>query len=104
MGCDECNMTYEGEFTTPRLTRMPIEHLKLAEAFLLCGGNLKDLSKQAGVSYPTLRKQINAMIEQLSMLRAEDNNTIETILEDIEKGNIQAEHGLRLIKEINGEL
>lgn len=96
-------MTYEGVFTMPRLMRLSPNHLKLAESFLFCGGNLKELSEQLGMSYPTLRKQIDALIEELSRLRAEDNNTIETILENIEKGSMKAELGLRLIKEINGE-
>lgn len=103
MKCGECGVTYAGEFSMPRFMRMSPEHLKLAEAFLLCGGNLKELSEQVGISYPTLRKHINAMIEELSTLRDEDNNAIETILESIEQGGMKAEHGLRLIKEINGE-
>jgi hypothetical protein len=96
-------MTYEGTFALPRLMRLSSDHLKLAEAFLLCGGNIKELSAQIGTSYPTLRKQIDAMIEELSKLRTEDNDAIETILENIEKGNLKAAHGLRLIKELNGE-
>jgi hypothetical protein len=103
MKCEECNMTYEGAFTMPRLMRLSPHNLKLAESFLLSGGNLKGLSEQVGISYPTLRKQIDAMIEELSTLRAEDNNTIENILKAIENGDMKAEHGLRLIKELNGE-
>jgi hypothetical protein len=103
MRCDECDMTYEGSFAMPRLMRLSPEHLKLAEAFLICGGNLKELSEQVGISYPTLRKQINAMIEEIENLRTEDNRTVEAILEAIEKGSMKAEHGLRLIKEMNGE-
>lgn len=103
MRCEECHMSYEGTFAMPRLMRLSPEHLKLAEAFLICGGNLKELSEQLGISYPTLRKQINAMIEEIENLRTEDNHTIESILEAIEKGSMKAEHGLRLIKEMNGE-
>lgn len=103
MGCEECDMTYEGEFAMPRLMRLSPQHLKLAEEFLLCGGNLKGLSEQVGVSYPTLRKQIDSMIEELSKFCTEDNNAIEAILDAIERGSMKAERGMRLIKEINGE-
>jgi hypothetical protein len=96
-------MIYEGEFTMPRLMRLSPQHSKLAEEFLLCGGNLKELSGQVGVSYPTLRKQVDAMIEELAKLRTEDNDAIEKILDAIETGSMKAEYGMRLIKEINGE-
>jgi hypothetical protein len=77
--------------------------MKLAEAFLLCGGNLKALAEELDLSYPTLRKHIDAMMESLSRLKAEDEQAINTILADIEAGKRNAEEGLRLIREMNGE-
>jgi hypothetical protein len=77
--------------------------MKLAEAFLLCGGNLKALAEELDLSYPTLRKHIDAMMEALSRLKAEDEQTINTILAEIESGKRNAEEGLRLIREMNGE-
>lgn len=87
----------------PRLMRLSSENLKLAEAFLLCGGNLKELSQQLDLSYPTLRKLVDAMIKELVSLRQQDQQTITSILDDIDKGKLKSEQGLRLIREINGE-
>lgn len=88
----------------PRLARLDNELRVLAEEFLLSGGNLKDLAAAKGVSYPTLRKQVDKMIEQIKTLKAEDEKKIEDIISDIEQGKRTGEEGLRLIKEINGEL
>lgn len=88
----------------PRLARLDHDLRLLAEEFLLCGGNLKDLATAKGVSYPTLRKQVDKMIEQLKELKTEDEKKIEAIIGDIESGKRSGEEGLRLIKEINGEL
>lgn len=101
--CNECGVSYEGVFHFPRLMRLSTEHQKLAEAFLLAGGNLKQLSESFGLSYPTVRKQLDAMIQELVTLRAQDQQTIESILDDIEKGQMKSEQGLRLIREVNGE-
>ncbi|WP_438971034.1 DUF2089 family protein [Methylophaga sp.] len=94
---------YAGEFNFPRLMRLSPESLKLAEAFLLCGGNLKELSEQLGVSYPTLRKHVDTMINELVNIKKEDELTIGTVLDKIENGQLKSEEGLRLIREINGE-
>ncbi|AFI85553.2 hypothetical protein Q7A_2767 [Methylophaga nitratireducenticrescens] len=101
--CDSCGVTYEGVFSFPRIMRLSTESLKLAEAFLLCSGNFKELSEQLGVSYPTLRKHVDTMINELVGLRQQDQQTIESILDDIDKGKLKSEEGLRLIREINGE-
>jgi hypothetical protein len=101
--CHECGVEYAGHFKFPRLLRLSTEHMKLAEAFLLCGGNLKALAEELDLSYPTLRKHIDAMMESLSRLKAEDEQAINTILADIEAGKRNAEEGLRLIREMNGE-
>lgn len=103
MRCDQCNLQYEGNFLLPRLSRLSKDNLQLAEMFLLCGGNFREMSVKLDLSYPTIRKQVDAMIEELVVLREQDTKTIQHILVDIEKGKLKSEEGLRLIREINGE-
>lgn len=61
------------------------------------------MSVKLDLSYPTIRKQVDAMIEELVALRDQDNKTIEHVLVDVEKGKLKSEEGLRLIRELNGE-
>lgn len=88
----------------PRLARLSQEHQKFVEALVLSGGNLKELTGEMDVSYPTLRKRLDTLIEAMSKLQNSDKKRIESILECIEAGDVAAEEGLRHIKEINGEL
>ncbi len=74
----------------------------LGEALILAGGNLKELALSLGVSYPTVRKRVDDLIEELQTLRAEDERKIDDILRSIEAGTIPAAKGTRLIKELNG--
>ena len=97
-------ISVEGRFQFPRLMRVSKEHLHLAEAFLLRGGNLKELSIDLDISYPTLRKRLDDMIEELQQLKQQDDAYIEQILQKIENQEITAEQGMREIKEIKGEL
>ena len=88
----------------PRLVRLPSAHRQLAEQLILCGGNLKILAATIGISYPTLRRKIDDLINALTQLKTEDEQLIASILEKIENGGIKPEEGIRKIKEIQGEI
>ena len=104
MGCPGCGLAVEGGFQFPPLARLSRENSRLAEWFILSGGNLKDLAVQMEVSYPTLRKRVDGLMEALKQLRVEDEKKINTILRRIERGEMPAEEGTRLIREVQGEL
>lgn len=87
----------------PRLARLPREHQKLAEVFLLAGGNFKALAEQLGISYPTLRRRVDEMIAALQTTLTDDRKKADEILSRIEQGSMSAQEGLRLIREMNNE-
>lgn len=88
----------------PRLARLPQEFRLLAEQMILCGGNLKDLAVQVGVSYPTLRRKVDDLIAAIQNLKDADEAMIASILEDIDTGKIKSEEGIRRIREIQSEI
>jgi hypothetical protein len=102
VACPACDLKLSGEFNFPRLLRLSPKNLALAEAWIVAGGNLKELAQSLGVSYPTVRKRIDDLIEELESLRAEDQRRIDEILHGIEAGTIPAAKGTRMIKELNG--
>lgn len=104
LDCSGCGMRVSGEFSLPRLARLSPGTWKLAEQLLLSGGNLKKMGEDLGISYPTLRKRVDEMIEELQVLRRDDEKRIGDILGKIERGEMKPEEGLRHIKEVKGEL
>jgi len=58
----------EGSFGLPLLARLTPEDQVFALRFLQNSGNLKDMAKLYGVSYPTVRNRLDALIEQLGPL------------------------------------
>jgi hypothetical protein len=104
LSCQNCHIQLGGDFSLPRLARLPPEQQKFIEALVLAGGNLKELALALDMSYPTLRKRLDALIETLKTLQEEDRKKIGIILERMETGDLPAAQGLRKIKEINGEL
>jgi len=102
--CEECQVQYEGRFVLPRLARLDKEQSALAEALILHGGNLKEMSEALAISYPTLKKRLVLLSEALKKMKEEDESMIEAILNEIEAGKMKAEEGIRLIREIRHEL
>ncbi len=100
--CRVCNIHFEGNFFLPRLARLASDHMKLAETFLLSGGNLKAMTEILHVSYPTLRKRVNDMISALRKLKEEDVSRCDGLLDAVEKGKMTAEEAARIGKEMNG--
>ena len=49
MTCHACGISVDGAFPVPRVANLPTEHQQFIEIFVLAGGNLKLIAKQAGV-------------------------------------------------------
>ena len=65
--CGECGTTIEGEFSVGRFGRLTREQLSLLESFLRARGNLKDLERELGISYPTVRVKVDALVRTLGL-------------------------------------
>jgi hypothetical protein len=63
--CGECGTTIEGEFGVGRFGRLTREQLALLESFLRSRGNLRDMERELGISYPTVRARVEALIRSL---------------------------------------
>lgn len=100
--CPACGLRYEGCFGLPRLARLSPQHQRLAEMLVLSAGNLKEMASELDVSYPTLRKRLDALIEALRDLRAGDEDRIQELLGAVEAGTMPAEEAARMIRELNG--
>jgi len=63
--CGECGTTIEGEFSVGRFGRLSREQLQVLESFLRSRGNLRDMERELGISYPTVRLRVEALIRAL---------------------------------------
>ena len=63
--CSNCGTTLEGEFSVGRFGRLTREQLLLLESFLRSRGNLRDMERELGISYPTVRSRVEALVRAL---------------------------------------
>jgi len=65
--CRSCGTALEGEFGVGRFGRLDREQLALLESFMRSRGNLKEMERELGISYPTVRGRVDALVRALGL-------------------------------------
>lgn len=66
--CEKCNTEVCGDFKLPVLVRLNEKEQAFIVDFVKSSGSLKDMAKNMGVSYPTVRNLLDDLIEKLNKL------------------------------------
>jgi hypothetical protein len=108
--CNNCGTTIEGEFSVGRFSRLNREQYALLESFLRSRGNLRELERELGVSYPTVRNRVEALLRALDLgdgapippeipaPPAVDAETRRTILERLARHELSAEQAAAALR------
>ncbi len=101
LNCPSCKITIEGDFTLCKFCNLSNEQKQFLEIFVKNRGNIREIEKEMGISYPTVKNKIEDLIEGLGY-RPQYNvakvNKME-VLEKLNKGEITSEEALSLLKE-----
>lgn len=63
--CENCNTEVHGLYSLPLLTQLSIQEQAFILKFVKNSGSLKDMAKDLGLSYPTVRNLLDDIIEKL---------------------------------------
>lgn len=98
--CSKCGTVIENDFELSKFEYMGSEQLDFMEVFLKCRGNIKDVEKELGISYPTVRAKLDEVVSALgySIVKKPTIGSKE-ILDMLEKGEITAEQAINMMKE-----
>ncbi|HEX6868666.1 MAG TPA: DUF2089 domain-containing protein [Candidatus Limnocylindrales bacterium] len=109
--CSSCGTTLEGDFSVGRFGRLNRDQLALLESFLRSRGNLREMERELGISYPTVRGRVEALVRALGFgPRADADDADETatevvvgrtreeILEAVARHDISAEDAAAAIR------
>jgi hypothetical protein len=98
--CTHCHTTIENEFELSKLASLSTEQLHFVEVFLMCRGNIKEVEKELGISYPTVRGKLNDIISALGFEPKKKAEVDERkVVAMLENGEITPEEAIRLLKE-----
>lgn len=63
--CQSCDIGIEGEFSVPALLRLNRAQLDFVEVFLKNRGIIREVERELGVSYPTVRARLDEVIDAI---------------------------------------
>jgi hypothetical protein len=63
--CGDCGTVIEGDFGVGRFGRLNRDQTLVLESFLRSRGNLRDMERELGISYPTVRARVEALVRAL---------------------------------------
>ena len=90
--CRSCGTTLEGDFSVGRFGRLNRDQLTLLESFLRSRGNLRDMERELGISYPTVRSRVEALVRALGFgPRADDGDLDDSAATDPATGRSREE-------------
>lgn len=103
--CPSCGTTIEGRFSGCKFCELAPEDRLFLEVFVSSRGNIKEVEKKMGISYPTVRGKLEALIEKLGYSPKKEkasnvNDRRFKVLEDLEKGKIDTNKALGELKKL----
>ncbi|MCE5270963.1 DUF2089 domain-containing protein [bacterium] len=69
LACDRCGTAVEGDYELPLLARLDSGDQQFILNLLTSGGSLKELAALYGISYPTVRNRLDALIEKVQSIQ-----------------------------------
>lgn len=96
LGCDECGTELSGHFQACEFCSLNPEQRELLRVFLTSRGNMKELERHLGVSYPTARARFDSLLATLGIDRPAPVEAPRVdVLEELASGSIDVEEALR---------
>jgi hypothetical protein len=100
--CEGCGTSLQGSFSLGRFHALGPEQLEFLEVFIKARGSIKDMERELGISYPTVRSRLDAMIRALGFpSQAEPDREAERrkeILRELAEGRIAPDDAANLLE------
>ena len=100
--CPSCEVTIRGSFDTCPFCILTGDQLELIKIFLKSRGNIKEVERELGISYPTVRSRLDDIVRTLGFTPARPEVTPvmkEELLAKLESGEINADEFVRRLDE-----
>ncbi len=102
--CQKCESELGGHFTGCDFCHLSNDEIRFVLTFLKCRGSIKDVEKDLGISYPTVRSRLDAVLERLGLKTTASSEELKEerrrILDRLEHGEINAEQATELLKNL----
>jgi len=100
LACPTCQTRIEGRFMINEFAALPPDQLEILRLFVKTRGNLKEMERILGVSYPTVRARFETLLRSLGYEDEQADAAEERalVLQQLEKGEISADEAAELLR------
>jgi hypothetical protein len=108
LDCPDCEISIEGEFAPPTLLKLTGAQIDFVEVFIKNRGIIREVERELGVSYPTVRARLDEVIAALgySPKTAAEVSTSDgsgsrrrAVLADLKEGKLTPDEALAALNE-----
>lgn len=97
--CPSCRTELSGDFITCEFCALTDEDRVVLRVFLASRGNMKELERHLGVSYPTARARFDSLLAKLGIERpAAPSPSRMELMEQVSRGEIDIDEAMRRLE------
>jgi len=100
LACNGCGVKIQGKFAYTAFSQLSSEQMEFVKIFLKSRGNIKEVEKELGISYPTVRARLNVVLERLGIESDRMSAKREDVLEALSNGDISAEEAVERLRKV----
>ena len=108
--CPSCETVIRSRYAPCPFCRLAPQSLHFLETFVQCRGNIKEMERALGISYPTVRGRLDAVIRELGYeIEAETEPEVDEagiaaqrkeILDQLDQGEIAASEATKRLADL----
>jgi hypothetical protein len=111
LSCPDCGTEVTGSFTPDLFSRLSSNDYDFVVLFLKTKGNIKEMERELGISYWTIRSKLNEIVEQLGFgaseteeaplsREADFSNRRQAILDQLNSGQLTVQEAAALLEQM----
>jgi len=104
LSCKQCKSELNGRFEGCEFCSLNDGEKTFLSAFIKCRGNIKEVEKELGISYPTVRNRLDGIIARLGFEPRPDTSSIKEerkkVIQQLENGEITADEAAEVLKNL----
>lgn len=98
LSCSSCSTELSGRFESCEFCALTADDRQMLKVFLASRGNMKDLERHLGVSYPTARARFDGLLHKLAIDRPVAPTPNVEMLESLARGEIDVDEALKRLE------
>jgi hypothetical protein len=102
--CKQCKSELNGRFEGCEFCSLNESEKAFLKAFIKCRGNIKEVEKELGISYPTVRNRLDGIITRLGFEPRPDVSSVreerKRVIQQLENGEITADEAAEALKNL----